>query len=493
MIVTALSGPRRGAAHATMRDVARIAGVSLKTVSRVVNGGPGVHAATVRRVRDAIDEVGFRRHPGPRGAPAGAIAVVTEDLANPFSASLIGAVQEVAGRRDRQVLAGSSNGDPDRERELVLEFCARRVDGLLVVPAGGRHGYLVPEIRAGAAMVFVDRPPGDIAMDTVLLDNAGGTARAVGHLARHGHRRIAYLGDAPRIFTAAERLRGFRSGCAGSGLRFDGGLVAMGPHDRRSIAAALRRVLRRPTPATAVVTGNNRITVLVLQALAGWRDRPALVGFDDFELADLLEPKVSVIAHDVAALGRAATDLLLARLDGEDSPPHQVTLPGQQGGELRRRAVPAPRAVQPEPVEGLAAPLRRGQPVPLPRRREPARRDELLRLPGQCLEAVQVDHLGRPAGQLVAGTVARAGHIHAGRAETPAQPGRHHREQAAVAGFVVGPDRADQEVRVDRPARGDQHGEELRLPAADGDGCTADHNFVPAEKADLDIGHDRPP
>jgi LacI family transcriptional regulator len=164
----------------------------------------------------------------------------------------------------------------------------------------------------------------------------------VGHLARHGHRRIAYIGDAPRIFTAAERLRGFRTGCAASGLRFDGELVAMGPHDRRSIAAALRRVLRRPTPATAVVTGNNRITVLVLHVLAGWRDRPALVGFDDFELADLLEPKVSVIAHDVAALGRAATDLLLARLGGQDAPPHLLTLPvhliARGSGEASPRA-----------------------------------------------------------------------------------------------------------------------------------------------------------
>jgi len=173
----------------------------------------------------------------------------------------------------------------------------------------------------------------------VLVDNAGGVTAAVRHLARHGHRRIAYFGDAPHIFTAAERLRGFREGCAGSGLRFDQQLVAMGPHDACRITLALRRVLRRPAPATAIVTGNNRITVLVLRALADWPDHPALVGFDDFELADLLEPKVSVIAHDVAALGKAAADLLFARLNGEDSPPHQVTLPvhliARGSGEVR--------------------------------------------------------------------------------------------------------------------------------------------------------------
>jgi LacI family transcriptional regulator len=328
-----------------MNDVARLAGVSIKTVSRVVNGEAGVHPTTTRRVRAAIDQLDFRRDTGSgnvhRRSSTGTIAVVTEDTANPFYATLIRAVQEVARRHDRLVLTGSSDEDPDRERELILDFCSRQVDGLVVVPVGGQHGYLVPQIRTGARLVFVDRPAGDITADTVLVDNAGGVAQAVRHLTRQGHRRVAYIGDAPHIFTAAERLRGFREGCADSGMRYDEEMVAMGPHDRRSIAAAMRRVLRRRAPATAVVTGNNRITVLVLRALAAWPDRPALVGFDDFELADLLEPKVSVIAQDVAALGRAAANLLFARLDGEDSPPHQLTLPvhliARGSGEVRPR------------------------------------------------------------------------------------------------------------------------------------------------------------
>jgi LacI family transcriptional regulator len=159
------------------------------------------------------------------------------------------------------------------------------------------------------------------------VDNLGGTVEAVAHLSRHGHQRIAFLGDAPNIFTASERLRGFREGCAKAGVRFDEELVVMGPHDEQSIREALRRTMRHPVPATAVVTGNNRITVLVLRAMAGQPDRPALVGFDDFELADLLNPPVTVVAHDTAALGRAAAELLFARLAGDDSPPHRVTMP----------------------------------------------------------------------------------------------------------------------------------------------------------------------
>lgn len=327
-LMTTLSKPTR---RATMNDVARQAGVSLKTVSRVVNGEPGVHPGTAQRVLAAIDQLGFRRNLGARdlrrGSSTSTIGVLAEDVANPFYSTLTRAVEEVARQFGRHVLTGSSDEDPERERELALEFCSRRVDGLVIVPAGARHGYLVPELHAGLPVVFVDRPAGDVEADTVLVDNVGGTADAVAHLAGHGHRRIAFLGDAPGIFTAAERLRGFREGCTRAGVRFAADLVVMGPHDERTVAAALDRFGDRRAPATALVTGNNRITVLALRALAGRPRRPALVGFDDFELADLLDPPVTVVAHDTAALGKAAADLLFARLAGDDSPPHRVTMP----------------------------------------------------------------------------------------------------------------------------------------------------------------------
>lgn len=314
--------PRR----ATMSDVARLAGVSIKTVSRVVNAEPGVHVETAERVLAAIERLGFRRNIGAlnlrRGSSTGTIGLVLEDVANPFYSGITRAAEEVARRHGRQVLTGSSDEDPDRERELSLEFCARRVDGLIVIPAGTRHGYLVPEIASGTPVVFVDRPPGDVVADTVLVDNVAGAAAAVTHLARHGHSRIAFLGDAPTIFTATERLAGFREGCARAGIPFDERMVVMGPHTAETVATALAR-----TGATAVLTGNNRITVLTLRVLAGTARRPALVGFDDFELADLLDPPVSVVSLDPAELGRAAAELLFARLDGDREPPRRIVLP----------------------------------------------------------------------------------------------------------------------------------------------------------------------
>ncbi len=324
------SGARK-VRRATMNDVARLAGVSIKTVSRVVNDEPGVHPATAERVLAAIDQLGFRRNLSARnlrrGSSTGTIGLVLEDVGNPFYSGVTRAVEEISRVRGRQVITGSSDEDPGRERELALEFCSRRVDGLLIVPAGLQHGYLVPEMRAGTPVVFLDRPAGDVVADTVLVDNIGGTVEAVAHLVAQGHRRIAFLGDSPDIFTANERLRGYREGCARSGIGYHEDLVAMGPHDQGSVGRALHRLTTGRDPATAVVTGNNRITVHALRSLSSWSARPALVGFDDFELADLLSPPVTVIAHDASALGKAAADLLFARLDGDSSPPRRVVLP----------------------------------------------------------------------------------------------------------------------------------------------------------------------
>jgi LacI family transcriptional regulator len=314
-----------------MNDVARLAGVSIKTVSRVVNDEPAVHPETADRVLAAIDQLGFRRNLGARnlrrGSTTGTIGLVVEDVGNPFYSELNRAVERIATSFGRQVLTGSSEENSDRERELTLEFCARRVDGMLVVPAGAQHGYLVPEMRAGTPVVFLDRPPGDIRADTVLVDNLGGTVAAVTHLARHGHRRIAFLGDRPDIFTAAERLRGYREGCARAGVRYDERLIVLRTPTRESVADAVARLLSGRNRATAVIAGNNRVTVHLLRALAHVTPRPAVVGFDDFELADLLDPPVTVVAHDVGRLGEAAAELLFARIHGEDSPPRKVVLP----------------------------------------------------------------------------------------------------------------------------------------------------------------------
>src|SRR6185295_16487748 len=224
-----------------MIDVARRAHVSLKTVSRVVNREPGVAAETAERVQAAIEALSFRRHDGAahlrRGSSTTSLGVVLMDIANPFYSALTRAVEEVAVRHGFLVFAGSSDEDVVRERQLALALCARRVDGLLVVPAGTDQRYLHAEVSAGTPVVFVDRPGVGVSADAVLVDNAGGVRAAVEHLAAHGHRRLGFLGDNPAIYTARERLRGFTQGMAALG-RSDARLVETGPHTLPSVRAA---------------------------------------------------------------------------------------------------------------------------------------------------------------------------------------------------------------------------------------------------------------
>jgi LacI family transcriptional regulator len=319
--------------HATMRDVAALAGVGLKTVSRVVNGESNVSDATRARVEAAIDKLDYRRDINASllrrlGRKTATIGLVLEDVSNPFSSALHRAIEDHARERGVLLFTGSCDEDSDRERELIGTFRARRVDGIVVVPAGADHRYLLPEQRARTPLVFVDRPPRFINADSVTSDNVGGAERAVSHLAAFGHRRIGFLGDALEIQTAADRLQGYHRALAALGVDEDPAIVRTGLRNVDAAARAGNELLRAANPPSALFTAQNLVTIGALHALRelGLGRETALVGFDDVELADLLEPAVTVIAQDPAAMGHAAAEILFRRLDGDDSPPEQVVI-----------------------------------------------------------------------------------------------------------------------------------------------------------------------
>ena len=208
----------------TMKQVAALAGVSLATVSRVVNGGPKVRPDLAARVHEAVELLGYRHNLTAstlRRADrlSASIGLIFEDVANPFFSAVHRGVEEVARERGVLTFAGSSDERPERERELAESFSARRVDGLIIAPAATDHSYLQRDRAAGVALVFVDRPASFVDADVVLTDNAGGARAAVTHLIEHGHRRIAFLGDRPELHTATERLRGYRDALARHGIR----------------------------------------------------------------------------------------------------------------------------------------------------------------------------------------------------------------------------------------------------------------------------------
>jgi LacI family transcriptional regulator len=326
--ISAPSARRGLPARPTMKDVAAHAGVGLKTVSRVVNGEPGVSKATLRRVQAAIEQLGFRRNDSARLLRTGqtaSVGLILEDIGDPFYSSLTRAVEDVTHAHGSLLFTGSSDEDPTRERELALALCARRVDGLVIIPAGTDHSYLLPEIAAGIPAVFVDRPARGIDADVVLTDNVGGARTGVAHLIAVGHRRIGFIGDAPGIFTATQRHAGYLEAMMAAGLPVDEAWTHMAPPSLDGIAAAVNRMLSGPSPVTALFCGNNRFSVLTLRAMAG--RRLAFVGFDDFEFADLISPAITVVAQDPGQLGRRAAELLFGRLAGDSEPARRVEIP----------------------------------------------------------------------------------------------------------------------------------------------------------------------
>jgi LacI family transcriptional regulator len=337
--VTTVSTAADGSAarpRPTLRDVAALAGVGFKTVSRVVNGEAGVSPDTQRRVERAIAALGYQpnltasnlRRSGGKTATVG---LMLEDVANPFSSAVHRAISDVALERGVAVLAASLDEDAERERATAQAFIRRRVDGLVIAPTGPDQSYLLKDVQAGLAAVFIDRPPAFLDADSVVATNQAGAREATEHLIEGGHRRIAFLGDLQAISTARDRFAGYRAALERAGIPADPGLVRHDLHTREAAEAAVAAMLAdlpecRPT---AIFAGQNLITIGAIRALraAGVERRIALVGFDDVELGDLLSPGLTVVAQDPVTIGRAAAELLFARLDGARGPTRHVEVP----------------------------------------------------------------------------------------------------------------------------------------------------------------------
>jgi LacI family transcriptional regulator len=316
----------------TLKDVAERAGVSLKTTSRVLNGEKSVRPETEQRVRDAMAELGFRPNYFARrlrlGADTSSIGLIIEDLSNPFYGGMAHAIEQRAHERSMLLIIGSSQREAETERRLVASLSQRRVSGMIVVPAGHDHAHLIAEHERGLRIVCADRPADGVEADAVLADNEGGARLAVTHLGRHGHRRISYLGDDPDLYTNQQRLEGYKAALTLHGASPDERLARLGLPDQAAADRATRELLAGDDAPTAIFAGNNLLTIGALHALrALGRTDVAVVGFDDFEAADLVVPGVTVVRHDPAELGRIAADRLLARIDGARGEPTVEMLP----------------------------------------------------------------------------------------------------------------------------------------------------------------------
>ena len=300
-----------------MKDVASRAGVALKTVSRVVNGEPGVTPETARRVQGAIEDLGFRRNESARLLRTGRTATlgfIADTWSDPDQAAVYRGLESIAREQGYLLFTGSTDRDPDREERLALAMCARRVDGLVIIPTPGSHDYLVSEIEAGVATVFALRPPELVQADAVLPDERGGARAGTRQLIARGHREIGLLLGEPGSHRSRQLRAGYAEAMTAAGIAADPAWASLEPG-----ALAGARV-------TAVLCADQALTRAALRALGG-RRQVAIIAFGDFELADLVSPPVSVLTYDPVLIGRTAGEVLIRRIAGEETPPRRVEVP----------------------------------------------------------------------------------------------------------------------------------------------------------------------
>ena len=332
----------------TMRDVARVAGVSAKTVSRVFNDDPHVTAETRDRVRWAMEKLNYVPNLLARSFRAGADAAVglaVPDIADPFFAAMAGSIEEDLAGRGMALVVTSLGTTLERERIALEALLRRQISGLIVAAVSADQAYLAPW-QERTPMVFVDRPPRSNPGVYVIEDDLAGARAAVTHLARHGHRRIAFLGVSVHVTTTSRRLRGYRSAVRDNGLADRPDLVLVASETPEAAAAELIARLDRPDPPTAVFSVTIPCTMAVVVALQrAKRADIAVVGYGDFPIASALAPAVTVIDQDPEALGRIAVDRLIQRIREPDAPVRRrtvlpVRLIPRGSGELAPAAEP---------------------------------------------------------------------------------------------------------------------------------------------------------
>ncbi len=309
----------------TMNDVARIAGVGTVTVSRVLNGASHVSEETAARVYRAINKLGYRPNEmarALRGLKSRTIGVIIPNLYDPFFATCAHAINTVAREHQYSVIIATSNDDADAEHEEAQLMLRRHVEGLVVIPASSVNSKFARVDFDKTHIVMLDRAVRDPRFDTVIVQNQSGARRAVEHLIKeHGHKRIVFFCLERNVYTLSARFAGYRRAMTEAGLK---------PESVFDCATAetarlwLSTRLREKNPPTAIFGSNNLATKFVLQALLelGVKvpEEIALVGFDDFELAEVLHPTLTVVRQPSEELGRVAASMLFDRLKRDEMP-----------------------------------------------------------------------------------------------------------------------------------------------------------------------------
>lgn len=338
----AVAAPAReaDAAPATMRDVAALAGVSISTISHVLNGTRAVPDKTRDRVQKAVAATGYTPNSVARSlkrAETRTIGIAIGDITNPHFTAVVDGIETAARERGYTVILVGIGESAARETEGLDALLGRRVDGLIVAPSADGGAAAVDRVlRHRLPVVQIDRVA-NTACDAVTAANAQGARGLVRHLAMCGHRRIGMLTGLPGLSSTRERIAGYRAGLRDADLAYDPALLASGEYSAEPARRATASLLALSDRPTALFASNNLMTLGAMQAFveAGLRvpDDIALVAFDDFAWTDLFHPRLTTAAQPCRQIGATAVRLLLERLATPDLKPRVIRLPV----ELRHR------------------------------------------------------------------------------------------------------------------------------------------------------------
>lgn len=314
--------------RASIKDVAALAGVSFKTVSRVVNGVDTVLPELRERVEAAVLELNYVPNSAARSLKSGSgntIGVVVDSIDDVFFASVVSSIEDRALEHGLGVIVGSTGFDANRERDQLALLAGQHVRGIILAPVGDHSDFLVPRRRT-LPTVTIDRSISGF--DSVIVDDYGSARRAVEKLAASGHRRIALLGFDDRLQTARRRREAYFDVLAELGEQPDSSLVPQVSHTVDALRPVITELLQLREPPTAFFVASARHATSVVSVLHQIdRTDVALVSFGNFSLADAVSPSVTCIDQDPYRIGNLAFDRLVKRFDDPYLEPEELLAP----------------------------------------------------------------------------------------------------------------------------------------------------------------------
>jgi LacI family transcriptional regulator len=317
----------------TISDVARAAGVSISTVSHVVNGTRDVAPDTEQLVNEAIARIGYQPNDLARSLELDAtrtVGLAISTLSNPYFGDIIGAVEAECARLGLMVFLADTQDDAEKELAVIHVLHQRRVDGIIFAPSAEPIQALDYLLNSGLPCVLLDRMA-DRRFDQVGVDNVNAMDVLVEHVLLKGHRDIAFVAGQPGFATTIERIAGFQAALESRGIELPAEWIVTGSATTTDASEAAHRLLTGPQRPSVIVTGNNLATIGVMRAVRELGltvpDDVSLVGFDDFEWANLFEPRLTLVEQPCAELGRQAAALLIERIAAPTGPRRSVRLP----------------------------------------------------------------------------------------------------------------------------------------------------------------------